>query len=72
MAQLSLEWRGQVIRATVSVAVAALDPSHHSLAALIQDADHALYAAKDAGRNCVRALPFQPRLSGAPNRAISR
>ena len=72
VAQLSLEWKGQVVRATVSVGVAALDQSHDSLAALIQDADQALYAAKDAGRNCVRSLPFQPRVSGEPNRAISR
>ena len=72
VAQLSLEWKGRVIRATVSVGVAALDPSHDSLASLIQDADQALYAAKDAGRNCVRSVPFQPRHSGEPNRAISR
>jgi len=72
VAQLSLEWKGRVIRATVSVGVVALDPSHDSLASLIQDADQALYAAKDAGRNCVRSVPFQPRHSGEPNRAISR
>jgi len=72
VAQLSLEWKGQVVRATVSVGVAALDPTHDSLAALIQDADQALYAAKDAGRNCVRTLPMSPRHSGEVNRAISR
>jgi diguanylate cyclase len=59
VAQLTLEWRGQVVRATVSVGVAALDLSHDSLGALIHDADQALYAAKDAGRNCVRTVPPQ-------------
>ncbi len=57
VAQLSLEWKSQVVRATVSVGVATLDNSHDSLAGLIYDADQALYAAKDAGRNCVRTLP---------------
>lgn len=59
VAQLSLEWKGQAVRATVSVGVAALDLSHDSLAELIHDADQALYAAKDAGRNCVRTVPPQ-------------
>ncbi|MES2957339.1 MAG: GGDEF domain-containing protein [Pseudomonadota bacterium] len=72
VAQLSLEWKGQVIRATVSVGVAALDASHDSLASLIQDADQALYAAKDAGRNCVRTLPDLPRRSGESYPALSR
>ena len=59
VAQLSLEWKGQTVRATVSVGVAALDLSHDSLAELIHNADQALYAAKDAGRNCVRSAPPQ-------------
>ena len=56
VAALSLEWRGQVVRSTVSVGVATLDNSHDALAGLIHDADLALYAAKEAGRNCVRTL----------------
>ena len=72
VAQLSLEWRGQAIRATVSVGVAALDASHDSLAALIQDADQALYAAKDAGRNCVRTVPPPARHRGQASPAVSR
>lgn len=65
VAQLSLEWKGQTVRATVSVGVAALDLSHDSLAELIHDADQALYAAKHAGRNCVRMVPPQQLLPGA-------
>ena len=65
VAQLRLEWKGQSVCATVSVGVAALDMSHDSLAALIQEADLALYAAKDAGRNCVRTAPPQARQRGA-------
>ena len=64
VAQLRLEWKGRSVRATVSVGVAALDLSHDSLASLIQDADLALYAAKDAGRNCVRTVPPQARQRG--------
>ncbi len=72
VAQLSLEWKGQAVRATVSVGVAALDASHDSLAALLQDADQALYAAKDAGRNCVRTVPPQARENGATTTVASR
>jgi diguanylate cyclase len=72
VAQLSLEWRGQAVRATVSIGVAALDPSHDSLGALIQDADQALYAAKDAGRNCVRTVPPPARERGATTPVASR
>jgi diguanylate cyclase (GGDEF)-like protein len=72
VAELSLEWRGQAVRATVSVGVAALDLAHESLGALIQDADQALYAAKDAGRNCVRTVPPQARERGVSNPVTSR
>jgi diguanylate cyclase (GGDEF)-like protein len=54
VAKLSFEWTGQSVSVTVSVGMAALDLSHDSLSALIQDADEALYSAKDAGGNCVR------------------
>jgi len=72
VAQLSLEWKGQAVRATVSIGVATFDVQHESLAALIQDADHALFAAKDAGRNCVRAVPPQAREHGASNTVATR
>ncbi len=60
VALLTLEWKEQVVRTTVSIGVATLDNSHEAFAALIQDADQALYAAKDAGRNCVRTMPPPP------------
>jgi hypothetical protein len=49
------------------VGVAALRPAHQNLAALIDDAEAALQAAKAAGGNCVRAAPvdlFRGRSSG--------
>jgi diguanylate cyclase (GGDEF)-like protein len=52
------------VRTTASIGVAVLDAAHDSLGALIQDADQALYAAKDAGRNCVRTAPSPPHRSG--------
>jgi diguanylate cyclase len=55
--RLAFEWRGQAIRAMVSVGVVSLDAEHDTLGAWIADADLALYAAKDAGRNCVRTPP---------------
>jgi len=70
VAQLSLEWKGELVRATVSVGVAALDITHESVAALIHDADLALYAAKDAGRNCVRTVP-PPARHRDPSRSVT-
>jgi diguanylate cyclase (GGDEF)-like protein len=45
---------GQQIKVTVSVGVAAFRDSGHSVHELLDAADEALYAAKHAGRNCVR------------------
>jgi diguanylate cyclase len=61
--RLALEWRGETIRSTVSVGVVLLEPHHDSLGTLIADADLAMYAAKHAGRNCVRTAEAAPRLS---------
>jgi len=46
--------RGEEVRVTVSVGVAAFRDSGHSVHELLDAADTALYAAKHAGRNCVR------------------
>jgi len=72
VAQLSLEWKGRVVRTTVSVGVATLDLAHDSLANFIHEADQALYAAKDAGRNCVRSGPPPTRQRDANPWAVSR
>jgi diguanylate cyclase len=45
------------LRVTVSVGVAHLRPAHLNLQALMDDADDAVAAARQAGGNCVRAAP---------------
>ena len=57
---LEVPWQQQMLRVTVSVGVAALRPAHVSLAALIEDADAAVQAARQTGGNCVRAAPVDP------------
>ncbi|MDQ9171836.1 diguanylate cyclase [Oxalobacteraceae bacterium R-40] len=44
---------GQTIRFTVSIGVANKDETSHDLEALLAEADHALYEAKETGRNRV-------------------
>jgi diguanylate cyclase len=68
VAKLALQWKGQTVGATVSIGVVSLDATHDSLGTLILDADQALYAAKDAGRNCVRVASMQSPRRGAANR----
>ncbi|MFZ5542645.1 MAG: diguanylate cyclase [Pseudomonadota bacterium] len=63
VSELRLRWQGGEVRGTVSVGVASLGPGHGSLDALVHEANTALFAAKEAGRNCVRAAPIQPRRS---------
>ena len=45
------------LRITVSVGVAQLRPAHLNLRALIEDAQDAVLAARQAGGNCVRSAP---------------
>lgn len=54
-------WEQAHVVATVSVGVAHVHGGQMSLDGLIQEAEAALVAAKEAGRNCVRAAPIQPR-----------
>lgn len=54
---LDIPFDPQDLRVTVSVGVAALRPAHQSLSALVDDADAAVQAARQAGGNCVRAAP---------------
>ncbi len=48
------------LRVTVSVGVAQLRPAHMNLQSLIDDAQDAVLAARQAGGNCVRAAPIDP------------
>ena len=52
---LDFAWNGQPVPVSASLGVAALHAEHITLDQLISDADEALYSAKTAGRNCVRA-----------------
>ena len=59
--QLQFSWEERDVPVSVSVGVASLQYEHLTLDHLIHDADEALYSAKAAGRNCVRAkLGLQP------------
>ena len=51
---------GISFQVTVSLGVAERGPQMKGLDQLIKAADDALYAAKDAGRNCVRLAPCDP------------
>lgn len=62
---LSVAWNGSSVGTTVSIGVAPLRFELPSLDWMVHESDTALYAAKSAGRNCVRTLPFQPSASGA-------
>jgi diguanylate cyclase (GGDEF)-like protein len=50
----------QRLRVTISAGVAHLRPAHLSLQALVDDAEDAVMAARQAGGNCVRAAPVEP------------
>lgn len=56
----------QCLRFTVSVGVAHLRPAHLNLQALLDDADDATVAARQAGGNCVRAAPVEQATTSAP------
>jgi diguanylate cyclase (GGDEF)-like protein len=71
VALLPHDWQGHDVSSTVSIGVASVGASHNTLEALIHEADIALLAAKQAGRNCVRAAPIPPRHSGE-NRPVAQ
>ncbi len=57
------------LRITVSIGVAHLRPAHLHLQALLEDAADAVFAARQAGGNCVRAAPVEfGRLSSPGSR----
>ena len=61
----TLRWHNGGVSSTVSIGVASVGDTHLTLESLVQDALVALQAAKDAGRNCVRAAPVPPRATPA-------
>lgn len=65
--QLEVPWQDQRLRITVSTGVATVRPAHAQLSALMQDAEAALEASRQAGGNSVRAAPVdlsRPASSG--------
>lgn len=54
-------WDDSAVVATVSVGVAHVHLGQIAVEGLLGDAEAALAAAKEAGRNCVRATPIQPQ-----------
>lgn len=72
--RLDFCWNGQGIPISASIGVAALHKNHLTLDHLIHEADGALYAAKSAGRNCVRAgsgpSPGHPGQPGHSDRLL--
>lgn len=64
--QLEVPFQPQHLRLTVSVGVAHLRPAHLNLQALMDDAEDALAAARQAAGNCVRAAPVASSNQSAP------
>jgi diguanylate cyclase (GGDEF)-like protein len=52
------------LQVTISIGVAAMESARRDLEDLLAAADHALYEAKQAGRNCVRTLSDSIPLTG--------
>jgi diguanylate cyclase (GGDEF)-like protein len=57
---LSTDVNGTAIQVTISAGIAAYPTHGKSMETIIQAADKALYAAKAAGRNCVRTAEPPP------------
>ncbi|MCB2187056.1 MAG: sensor domain-containing diguanylate cyclase [Deltaproteobacteria bacterium] len=56
LAARTVETRGGRLSVTASLGLGAYRPETSDLEALLREADQALYAAKEAGRNCVRVV----------------
>jgi diguanylate cyclase (GGDEF)-like protein len=65
--KIPIELTGTTVHITASAGVASIVPSDsESWSTLMRDADRALYAAKAAGRNCVRTANGEPSAPYAP------
>ena len=67
---LEVPWQDQRLRVSVSLGVATLRPAHAHLQSLLQDAEAAVEAARQAGGNCVRAAPVDPLREASSNRSL--
>lgn len=65
--QMEVSGQKPPLRLTVCVGVAHLRPAHLNLQALMDDAEDALAAARQAGGNCVRGAPVTSTSPSAPN-----
>ena len=70
VAMTPFRWDKAHVVATVSVGVAHVHIGQIALDGMIHEAEAALQAAKEAGRNCVRAAPILPRQSD-PSRSVA-
>ncbi len=68
--QLEVTWQDYLLRATVSIGVATLRPAHTHLSVLMQDAEAALEASRQAGGNCVRAAPIDQVRERTPGPSV--
>ncbi|HEX4511741.1 MAG TPA: GGDEF domain-containing protein [Burkholderiaceae bacterium] len=58
------QWQQTHVVATVSIGVATVHQGQLNVDTMVHEAEQALEAAKEAGRNCVRTGPIKPRRSG--------
>ena len=58
------QWQQTHVVATVSIGVATVHQGQLNVDTMVHEAEAALEAAKEAGRNCVRTGPIQPRRNG--------
>jgi len=65
-----IDWRGTRVTVTVSIGIAPVRAELPSLDWMIHEADTALYAAKAAGRNCVRTLEFSRDANGSETKSF--
>ncbi|MBC7663244.1 MAG: GGDEF domain-containing protein, partial [Caulobacter sp.] len=57
-------WQQTHVVATVSIGVSTVHQGQLSVDTMVHEAEQALEAAKEAGRNCVRTGPIKPRKNG--------
>jgi diguanylate cyclase (GGDEF)-like protein len=64
VASTPYQWQQTHVIATVSIGVSTVHPGQLSVDTMVHEAEQALEAAKEAGRNCVRTGPIKPQRSG--------